>query len=129
VIIRTPSRKSQERRVTGFQNRSFHRRRIKTDLTAGFNASLGGGLDNNRVNFLPGSAGNLYDIILQRLEYGILTQFQAGKGAEGLRVFQIKGQFSVIKLPILLQQRNAQNLLRGHAGSAGINRLSLVKSA
>lgn len=47
-------------------------------------------------------------------------QRQAGKGAKGRRIFQIKGQFLVTELPLLLQERAAQHRFRRQPPTPGL---------
>jgi len=51
-----------------------------------------------------------YVLLKDRLR-GILPHLQAGEAAEGIGVFQMKGQFLIGELAVLLEHCRAKNLL------------------
>ena len=100
-------------------DRAEGHRAIEPYHATGFNPVRGGGLEQMTVDGFPRLRSDGADRLVQGRLLGKLVYRQSGKGAEGHRVRQIKGQFLIAELPILLQHGTPQNALGGKPSATG----------
>ena len=102
----------------------MHQRRgngaVDPNHRAGFHLGLLGRGNQRPIDRLPGLGANRADGLMQHRLLRRPPQRQAGKGAKGRRIFQMKSQFLVTELPLLLQQRAAQHRFRRQPPPPGL---------
>jgi len=87
---------------------------------AGFQSLLSGRRYQRPVDRLPSRGSDRADRLVQRRLLRRPGKRQAGKGAKGGRVFEVKGQFFVAELTLLFEQRTAQHRFRRQPPPAGL---------
>ena len=108
----------EKRGICGIMDVTFYPRRIQTHLLT-FLQSLPLGIAHDPlINLHPGFFPKGFNVFLKSRSTRILPHLQPGEGSKRLGVLQMKSQFLVRQISILLQYGTPQNLFRGHAGSA-----------
>ena len=69
---------------------------------------------------LPRLFFDSFYVLLEDRLAGILSHIETGEAAEGIGVFQMKGQFLIGELAVLLQYCTPEDLFCGQSLSAGI---------
>jgi hypothetical protein len=85
-----------------------------------FQPFLFGLADQRPIDRFPGLRPDRTDGPMQHRLLRQPRQRQAGKGAEGCRIFEVKGQFLVAELALLLQDRAAQHRFRRQPAPPGL---------
>ena len=97
----------------------LHASGINADHAYGLDLLLFSVADDLPVDRLPGLFPQELDVLLEDRLAGVLAHLQTGEGAEGVRVFQMKGQLLVCQLAMLLQDGATQHLFGVHPLTAG----------
>ncbi len=84
---------------------------VQAQPRAGLDLGLFGAGQQTAIDPLPGLGADRADRLLQDRLLRAPMQRQPGKGLKGGRVRQVKGQFLVTQLPVLLEQGAAQDRL------------------
>ena len=106
-----PNRIVQQLTICRITDVTFHTGRIHSDLAPLFQTFLIGPTHQHPVDLLPGGVFHLGDVLLKDALGGSVPVGKATKGAETLRVAQMKGELFIRKLVRLFDQSAAQHLI------------------
>ncbi len=107
----------QQLGIEGMADGAFHGRGIDSNLTTPFQSLALGPLDQEPVDLLQGAGLDTADALLEAGGTGGPAKGKTGEAAIALRVVQEERQLAVGQLLPVLENRRAQDLLRGEAQS------------